>query len=457
MQPDKRHIHLWERGDHPSVELLEQYHGGTLPEALHHQLERHLLDCDQCSDVLEGLAVSDATQTESDVRDINRRITAKSRRNERKPLPLYLTDWKVAAALALMLLSTVVVFYYNYQQVSERQGIAAQQEQAIQEAMTQREEWAPAAPATVADAKPDTVRPGAIAAVTKPRALPTPRTRTSPAVREAGAIQADALEEVEVEIDVADLTESMPEKVIPAQPAKLAEVTAPPPPLHNTLLPESTPVAKALQGRVAGVQVQRSKELGHNQVQGQVVDEDGTPLPGVSIVVKGTTQGVATDAQGNFVLTLPDDKATLVFRYIGYQTREKIIAANSSPITMDLQVDNRALSEVVVTGYSTSTSRPAPIVAAKPASGNSAYRKYLAENLRYTPDMPKGRVVIRATVTTSGWLENLEVVRGLCEPCDDEALRLVAQGPKWQPATQDGHKIEKTVRIVVRFRPEKTD
>ena len=49
MQPDKRHI-LWEQGDHPSVELLEQYHGGTLPNALHHQLERHLLDCDLCSD-----------------------------------------------------------------------------------------------------------------------------------------------------------------------------------------------------------------------------------------------------------------------------------------------------------------------------------------------------------------------------------------------------------------------
>ncbi|WP_299700846.1 TonB family protein [uncultured Pontibacter sp.] len=454
MQPDKQHI-LWEQGDHPSLELLEQYHEGTLPEALHHQLERHLLDCDLCSDVLEGLTVSDAAQTEEHVRDINRHITAKTRRQQRKPVPLYLTDWKVAAVLAMVLLSTIVVFYYNYQQVSEQQGIAAQQEKAIQEAMDLGEKAEESAiPETIADAKPDTVRPATIAAVTKPRRLRTPRARTSSPVREAEALLADDIEEVEVEIDAADLTESIPERIVTAQPDKLAEVTVPPPPQRNTLQPESTYVAKALQARVAGVQVQRSKELGPNQVQGKVIDQDGTPLPGVSVVVKGTTQGVATDKQGNFVLTLPNEKATLVFRFIGYQTRETGVYAGTDPITMDLALDTKSLSEVVVTRqYS---SNPAPVVSAKPATGSRAYRKYLEENLRYTPDMAKGRVVVRATVTTSGSLENLEVVRSLCTACDDEAMRLVAQGPKWEPATQDGHKIEQRVRIVVRFRPKKS-
>ncbi|MBX0331774.1 TonB family protein [Pontibacter sp. HSC-14F20] len=451
MQPDKRHI-LWDQGDHPSVELLEQYQAGTLPDALHHQLERHLLDCDLCSDVLEGLSVSDAAQTESQVEDINSYIEVKSRRQNRKPVPLYLTDWRVAAAVAMVLLSTVVVFYYNYQQVREQQGIAAQQEKAIQEAMDFSEEQAPVIPETVADANPDTVRPGQIAAISRPAPLRTPRARTSSqAVREE-ALLADELEEVEVEINMADLTESIPERVVTAQPQKLAEVTVPPTPLRNTMMPESTAVAKALKGRIAGVQVQRNEQIGQNQVQGQVVDQDGTPLPGVSVVVKGTTQGVATDAQGNFVLTLPDDKATLVFRFIGYQTREKGVYAGTAPITMDLQVDNRALSEVVVTHQPTN---PAPVVSARPAAGHKAYRQYLAENLRYTSDMIRGRVVVRATVTTSGSLENLEVVRSLCKLCNDEAMRLLAQGPKWQAATQDGKKINQEVRIVVRFRPEK--
>lgn len=448
MQPDSRHI-LWEPGDHPSVELLEQYHDGTLPDALHHQLERHLLDCDLCADALEGLQVSDAAQTENDVRDINRHIAAKSQQRKN----LYLPDWKVAAAVVLVLLSSVAVFYYNYQQVREQQGIAAQQEQAIQEAMDLGEKPASAIPETIADAIPDTVRPEQMAAVTITRPLPTPRARRSPAASEEAIVLADEIEEVEVEIAVADLTEAIPEKPLIAQTDKLAEVTVPAAPQHLSLQPESTSMPKALRGRVAGVQVQRNKALGTNQVQGQVVDQDGTPLPGVSVVVKGTQHGVATDAQGNFVLALPDDKATLVFRYIGYQTREKGVYAGTDPITMDLALDTKSLSEVVVTRQHSSS--PAPVVAARPADGLKAYRQYLADSLRYTSDMLKGRVVIRATVMTGGTLENLEVVRSLCEPCDDEAMRLVAQGPKWQPATQGGHKIEQKVRIIVRFRPEK--
>ncbi|MDO6391212.1 carboxypeptidase-like regulatory domain-containing protein [Pontibacter sp. BT731] len=461
MQPDKPHI-LWERGDHPSVELLEQYHEGTLPPALHHQLERHLLDCDLCSDVLEGLAVSEAAQTESHVQEINRRIAAKSRRQKRKPVPLYLTDWRVAAAVAMVLLSTIVVFYYNYQQVREKQGIA-QQERAIQEAMDLSEKPSPAIPETIADAAPDTVRPNQIAAVTKPVPLHRPRTRKAPVSADEGFVFPDypaapnnELEEQVNHTNTESIVTTIPEKPpVTEQAGKLAEVTVPAAPQRNTFQPESTSVAKALHSRVAGVQVQRSKQLGPNQVQGKVVDQDGTPLPGVSVVVKGTTHGVATDTQGNFVLTLPDEKATLAFRFIGYQTREKGVDVNSGPIVMDMEVDNRSLSEVVVTRQY--TPNPAPVVAAKPAAGHKAYRQYLADNLRYTPEMPKGRVVIRATVSTSGAVENLEVVRGLCGPCDDEAMRLVAQGPKWQPATQDGHKVEQQVRIVVRFRPEKAN
>ncbi|PKV62435.1 energy transducer TonB [Pontibacter ramchanderi] len=449
MQSDSRHI-LWDGGDHPSEELLEQYHGGTLPEALHHQLERHLLDCDLCSDALEGLEVSDAATTDRDLRDINRHIAAKSQQRRN----LYLTDWKVVAAVMLVLLSSVAVFYYNYEQVREQQGIAAQQDQAIQEAMDLGEKPA-ALPETVAEAKPDTVRPGQVAAISKSRKIPTPRARKSPALGEQAIVFADDIEEVEVEMEVADLTEAIPEKAVTAQTNKLAEVVVATPPQRLSLQPESTSVAKALQGRVAGVHVQRDKALGHNQVQGQVVDQDGTPLPGVSVVVKGTSQGAATDAQGNFELTLPDEKATLVFRYIGYQTKEKGVNAGADPITLDLALDTKSLSEVVVTRQYNTTS--APIVAAKPAPNLKTYRQYLADNLRYTPGMTKGRVVIRATVMTDGSLENLEVIRSLCEPCDDEAMRLVAQGPKWQPAMQNGHKVEQQVRIVVRFRPEKSE
>src|SRR5699024_2638236 len=60
-----------------------------------------------------------------------------------------------------------------------------------------------------------------------------------------------------------------------------------------------------------------------DSIKGQVTDaETGETLPGVNVLVKGTTTGTSTDAEGNFELMVPSLKDTLVFSYIGYQTKE---------------------------------------------------------------------------------------------------------------------------------------
>ena len=79
---------------------------------------------------------------------------------------------------------------------------------------------------------------------------------------------------------------------------------------------------------------------------------DGTPLPGVSVVVKGTTVGTATSVDGSFNVTVPSDANTLVFRYIGYLTKEVALGANTS-VNVVLELDNKQLEEVVVVGYGT--------------------------------------------------------------------------------------------------------
>ncbi|MFD3002378.1 SusC/RagA family TonB-linked outer membrane protein [Pontibacter toksunensis] len=90
------------------------------------------------------------------------------------------------------------------------------------------------------------------------------------------------------------------------------------------------------------------------QVSGTVKDATGMPLPGVTVVLKGTTTGVSTDADGNFSLTVPDDQSngTLIFSYIGYATKEVKIG-NQSTINVTLSTDAKALEEVVVVGYGT--------------------------------------------------------------------------------------------------------
>lgn len=86
------------------------------------------------------------------------------------------------------------------------------------------------------------------------------------------------------------------------------------------------------------------------EITGTVITEDGLPLPGASIVVKGTTNGTQADFDGNFKLTAKTG-ALLVISYLGFVSQE--VPAGNIPITIVLIADLDQLDEVVVTGYST--------------------------------------------------------------------------------------------------------
>lgn len=86
-------------------------------------------------------------------------------------------------------------------------------------------------------------------------------------------------------------------------------------------------------------------------VSGKVTGQDGESLPGVSIVVKGTTRGTTTDIDGNYRLEV-DETATLVFSFVGFQSQE-IAIAGRSVIEVKLESDARQLEELVVVAYGT--------------------------------------------------------------------------------------------------------
>lgn len=93
-----------------------------------------------------------------------------------------------------------------------------------------------------------------------------------------------------------------------------------------------------------------TEESVQKAVSGRVIDEKGEPLIGVSIVVKGTTQGTVSDASGAFQVNLKEANAILVFSYVGYQSQE-IRVGDQSSVTVTLKEDLSSLEEVVVVGY----------------------------------------------------------------------------------------------------------
>lgn len=94
----------------------------------------------------------------------------------------------------------------------------------------------------------------------------------------------------------------------------------------------------------------RNHDLFQSQltVSGVVNDDTNVPLPGVNVLVKGTTTGTMTDADGRYSINVPDDKSVLVFSFIGYAQQE-ITVGSQSNISISMKPDVKSLQEVVVT------------------------------------------------------------------------------------------------------------
>jgi TonB-linked SusC/RagA family outer membrane protein len=87
-------------------------------------------------------------------------------------------------------------------------------------------------------------------------------------------------------------------------------------------------------------------------VSGKVTDSGGQPLPGVTVVVKGTTQGTVTNADGEYSLTNIPEEATLVFSFVGMRTQEVVVGSQTS-INMTMEEEFIGIDEVVAIGYGT--------------------------------------------------------------------------------------------------------
>lgn len=100
--------------------------------------------------------------------------------------------------------------------------------------------------------------------------------------------------------------------------------------------------------------VSRVAQEKKHTVKGNVVDETGLPLPGVSVIIKGTTVGVATDADGNFQLEIAKlEGVILQFTMVGMKMQEVKLVPNRLSYNVIMQVDAQELEDVVCTGYQT--------------------------------------------------------------------------------------------------------
>jgi TonB family protein len=202
------------------------------------------------------------------------------------------------------------------------------------------------------------------------------------------------------------------------------------------------------------------------KIVGKVVNsETGVDMPGVAIVIKGTTTGTITDNAGDFAILVPDKEAILAFSSVGYNTQLIPVKNNNRMyVKMEESIFKINLSgpnSYVATEKPAGTSSPASgeyVVIEEPPTypgGTDALKKFIAENLKYPADAKakgiSGMVPVNFVIDKEGNIVNPKVGKSLYPSMDEEALRVVKLIKGWKPGMQNGKPIACKVNITVRF------
>lgn len=199
-------------------------------------------------------------------------------------------------------------------------------------------------------------------------------------------------------------------------------------------------------GRLAGVIARQSPE--NKMISGKVVSEqDGTPLPGVSVRVSGNPVIIQTDANGAFEIPA-DSAANLKLNYIGFNSRSLKLQPGTSPSIISMEPANSSLNEVVVVGYGASKKRK---LEAQPSGGWERYQQYLNASA-VSPDGKEVTVLVNFTVGFDGSLNDFETNARKDNPLQQKAIDLIENGPRWF-----GNSNGKAQKVTVKIKFHKAD
>ncbi|MFZ1678744.1 MAG: SusC/RagA family TonB-linked outer membrane protein [Saprospiraceae bacterium] len=161
---------------------------------------------------------------------------------------------------------------------------------------------------------------------------------------------------------------------------------------------------------------------------GTITDDEGNPLVGVTVTIKGTTIGSISDLDGKYEIDVPTSSATLEFSYLGYSSATYVVTPGESTINVSLSEDVTRMEEVVVTGLATSVKRSnlANSVASVPASEISGitvpttteaalYGKFKGVNISSNSGAPGGGMSfkLRGTTSINGSSQPLFIIDGI--------------------------------------------
>ncbi|MFD1143984.1 TonB family protein [Larkinella insperata] len=389
--------------DHLSPDDLRNYRAGVLSAAERHRVERLLLENPLYAEALEGMET--AEQETSDLTRVSNELRQRLQKRIEDDKTRRLPRWISALAASIALVMGIGLFLWLPETPEEEQAVEVfRQPPALEKAVAPADQRPSRRPAPLPPASLQTKRPTLAREAASPRdSLPMPRQDWLANSGKLGHVQ---------------------EPVAITGPASVPALSR-----------------KITESAVDSIQ--------QPAVSGFVVGDDNLPLPGVVVLFKNSQRATITDTAGRFRLTQRPKDDSLQISFIGYQMKTIRVDDLPPSSVVRLQPDTAVLSEVVIVGYGVQKEQvrsnrafganPAKIVAPRAPAG---FEEYLTKNRQLPPEAKEkgisGTVRVRFRVETNGTVRQFSVVQSLGNGCDEEAIRLIQEGPRWQPALRKG-------------------
>ncbi|MEO5601836.1 MAG: TonB family protein [Cyclobacteriaceae bacterium] len=438
---------------------IERYLRGELSPAEMHALEKEALNDPFLAEALEGIEHAGADNFLFDLHALNKSVHYRARSRERKNKTVKMWGWTLGIAASVLLIAVsgflVISLLKNQRKdtlamkeepnplpatSNSKDSIATELEQAAAKPLPEprQEPSSPSLKTQPADATRANTRSGDEKAEDEKEII----SEKEPVLSNAKAIGETKDENASRESTASEIAQNP--AVFPAEDVidkgdKKSK--------RNAGISSGTPAPTAAQRSISTLKV----------LNGQVRSaHDGSALPGVNVLIKGTNLGTVTDGQGYYYLSIPADQTEIVFTSIGFESAEMPVGEKSL-VNVSLTEDAFQLSEVVVTGSGVDSApgEAAPFTFAEPRGGRSQFKNYLSNELQYPQEaiqhQAEGKVTIRFTVEPDGKLTDFAIIKGIGYGCEEEIIRLVKEGPTWKPSTKDNQPVTDQVRVRFRF------
>ena len=412
-----------------TAENIEQYFSGKLlPEEMH-AMEKAALDDPFLSEAMEGYVAMQQQPWQKQLHEAREKIVAKENNKNALPVIVSLKWWKAAAAILIITGGIGMAYFFTRSSSvnNENTAIATLQKNMVDSNLT-----APDSSLTVAanDAAKRVV-------VIKENNKPLIAQLKKATVSDTASITSLLKKPAETEKVALDDNQNK------AADETLAYNPSAPAVSDNTSLPKvnRSEANGAVSANKAMVAQNMNIELNH-RFDVTVTGADNTPLPFANVLVLNENVGTYADAKGRFKLVAADSILNIRIRAAGYVsqtypiksfTENRIVLNEQQVAAKDIvQLNNKKMPGTMPK----MKVQLDTLLNVEPADGWSNYDAYLSNNVIPSSSILEknihGEVEVTFDVQSNGTVSNVNIAKSLCAACDEEALRVIKEGPQWK-------------------------